>query len=197
MNVEGQPSSIELLNDFDELRPLKIVAASRYAYEWSKLLKIRINERDWPNIKKTSTRHVMTSTTTTLTTTRQHQQQQQQQIVNNYYEAAPATAVSKQQYQQQFNRAASANASFNDTKAAAVTPPAPRKSVPITTVQPVYVNSNNYNTSSSYRPSATDYWSTPQRPDHMRTLGKHIIFTKSGRNILALQYLSMKLFSSN
>jgi C-terminal processing protease CtpA/Prc len=58
LSVEGNPSSIELLNDFNENRPLKVVVASRYAYEWSKLLRIRINEKDWPNIKKYSTRHV-------------------------------------------------------------------------------------------------------------------------------------------
>jgi C-terminal processing protease CtpA/Prc len=58
INVEGNPNSIELLNEFNEFRPLKILLASRYAYEWSKLLNIRIVEKDWPNIKKFSTRHI-------------------------------------------------------------------------------------------------------------------------------------------
>lgn len=57
-SVENSPSSIELLNDFNETKPLKVLAASRYAYEWSKLLKIKINEKDWPNIKKFVTRNV-------------------------------------------------------------------------------------------------------------------------------------------
>ena len=57
-NVEGSPTGIELLNDFDEAKPLRVLAASRYAYEWSKLLRVRIVERDWPNIKKCTTKHV-------------------------------------------------------------------------------------------------------------------------------------------
>ena len=62
-SVEGNPAAIELLNEFSESRPLKVVAASRYAYEWSKLLRIRITEKDWPNIKKYSTRYAPNSTT--------------------------------------------------------------------------------------------------------------------------------------
>ncbi|CAF0919903.1 unnamed protein product, partial [Brachionus calyciflorus] len=57
-SVENNPNSIELLNDFSETKPLKVLAASRYAYEWSKLLKIKINEKDWPNIKKFVTRNL-------------------------------------------------------------------------------------------------------------------------------------------
>ncbi len=57
INIEGSPNAIELLNDFDEFnRPLRILAASRYALEWSKLLRIKITEKDWPNIKKNTTR---------------------------------------------------------------------------------------------------------------------------------------------
>lgn len=55
--VEGNPTLIEMLNDFSETKPLKVLAASRYAYEWSKLLRIRIAEKDWPNIKKCSTKY--------------------------------------------------------------------------------------------------------------------------------------------
>ncbi len=54
-SVEANPSLIEILGDFDEQRPLKVLAASRYAYEWSKLLRVRITEKDWPNKKKCST----------------------------------------------------------------------------------------------------------------------------------------------
>lgn len=57
VNVEGNPSSIELLNDFGEHKPLKILVASKFAYEWSKLLQIKIAEKDWPNIKKTTNRY--------------------------------------------------------------------------------------------------------------------------------------------
>ena len=57
-SVEGSPSAIELLNDFNETRPLRVLAASRYAYEWSKLLRVRIAERDWPNVKKCTTKYV-------------------------------------------------------------------------------------------------------------------------------------------
>lgn len=57
-SVEGNPGLIEMLNDFSEMKPLKVLAASRYAYEWSKLLRIRIAEKDWPNIKKCSTKFV-------------------------------------------------------------------------------------------------------------------------------------------
>ena len=46
------------MNNFSETRPLKVLAASRYAYEWSKLLRIRITERDWPNVKKCSTKYI-------------------------------------------------------------------------------------------------------------------------------------------
>lgn len=62
----GDPTLIAILNEFNETRPLKVLAASRYAYEWSKLLRIRITERDWPNIKKCSTKYIP------------HYQQQQQ-----------------------------------------------------------------------------------------------------------------------
>lgn len=57
-SVEGSAKSIEQLNDFSETRPLKVLVASRYAYEWSKLLRIRINEKDWPNIKRIHTKYV-------------------------------------------------------------------------------------------------------------------------------------------
>lgn len=57
-SVEGSAKSIEQLNDFSESRPLKVLAASRYAYEWSKLLRVRITEKDWPNIKRTHTKFV-------------------------------------------------------------------------------------------------------------------------------------------
>lgn len=56
-SVEGDPTLIEILGDFSESKPLKVLAASRYAYEWSKLLRIRMTEKDWPNIKKFSTRY--------------------------------------------------------------------------------------------------------------------------------------------
>jgi C-terminal processing protease CtpA/Prc len=52
IQIEGNPSAIDLLNDFDEFNALKILVASRYALEWSKLLRIKITERDWPNVKK-------------------------------------------------------------------------------------------------------------------------------------------------
>lgn len=185
INIEGQPSSIELLNEFDESQPLKILVASRYAYEWSKLLKIRIAERDWPNIKKTSTRHVMSSTVTTTTTTRQ------QAVANNYYE--PANAIStnnlsngyssnspNDQYQQQppiyainnqpqFNRAASANASYNDLHTQVrpiATSTTPRK---IGTTSSYYINNNRPAT------SGTDYWRSPrQNIQHIGTLGNDL-----------------------
>ncbi len=57
-SVEGNPTLIEILSDFDENRPLKVLAASRYAYEWSKLLRICITEKDWPNKKKCSTTYI-------------------------------------------------------------------------------------------------------------------------------------------
>ncbi|RNA30800.1 Na(+) H(+) exchange regulatory cofactor NHE-RF1 [Brachionus plicatilis] len=57
-SVENKPNAIELLNEFSETKPLRVLAASRYAYEWSKLLKIKITEKDWPNIKKFVTRNL-------------------------------------------------------------------------------------------------------------------------------------------
>jgi C-terminal processing protease CtpA/Prc len=55
VNVEGDLTAIENLNDFSEIKPLRVVVASRYAYEWSKLLRIRISDRDWPNIRRIRT----------------------------------------------------------------------------------------------------------------------------------------------
>ena len=63
-SVEGHPGLIEMLNDFSESKPLKVLAASRYAYEWSKLLRIRIAEKDWPNIKKCSTKFIPVNSVT-------------------------------------------------------------------------------------------------------------------------------------
>jgi membrane-associated protease RseP (regulator of RpoE activity) len=57
-HVEGSAKSIEQLNDFSETRPLKVLVASRYAYEWSKLLQKKITEKDWPNIRRIHTKFV-------------------------------------------------------------------------------------------------------------------------------------------
>lgn len=72
VNIEGAPNGIDLLNDFDDTRSLRVLVASRYALEWSKLLRIKITERDWPNIKKNITRYsnAANSTTTTPYTSR-------------------------------------------------------------------------------------------------------------------------------
>ena len=58
VNIEGDSSSIEFLNNFSESKPLKVLAASRYTHEWSKLLRIKIVEKDWPNIKRYSTKYI-------------------------------------------------------------------------------------------------------------------------------------------
>jgi C-terminal processing protease CtpA/Prc len=58
VNIEGDSSSIELLNDFSEHKPLKVLVASRYTHEWSKLLRIKIIEKDWPNIKRYSAKYI-------------------------------------------------------------------------------------------------------------------------------------------
>jgi len=67
--VEGSARSIEQLNDFNENKPLKVLVASRYAYEWSKLLQKRITEKDWPNIKRIHTRFVPISNANTISNT--------------------------------------------------------------------------------------------------------------------------------
>jgi C-terminal processing protease CtpA/Prc len=58
VNIEGDSSSIELLNDFSESKPLKVLVATRYTHEWSKLLRIKIIEKDWPNIKRFCTKYI-------------------------------------------------------------------------------------------------------------------------------------------
>ena len=96
--VENNPSSIELMNDFSETKPLRVVVASRYAYEWSKLLKININEKDWPNIKKCSTRWVPEHSLNH--THKEHYQQHN----NNYQQPKQeATANKVEKYYQTIN----------------------------------------------------------------------------------------------
>ena len=58
VDVQGDQSAIDLLNQFSETRALRILAASRYTLEWSKLLRIKVVERDWPNVKKFTTKYV-------------------------------------------------------------------------------------------------------------------------------------------
>jgi C-terminal processing protease CtpA/Prc len=93
VNVEGNPALIELLNEFDENRPLKVLVASRYAYEWSKLLKIRISEKDWPNLKKFSTKFLPANDMATQYKTVKTYDSPNNYAVNNnnystYYETA-------------------------------------------------------------------------------------------------------------
>ena len=85
--VEGSARSIEQLNDFNESKPLKVLVASRYAYEWSKLLQKRITEKDWPNIKRIHTRFVPISNANTIsnTSTKSFVQQPSAATTNQMY----------------------------------------------------------------------------------------------------------------
>lgn len=73
------------MNDFSETKALRVLAASRYAFEWSKLLGIKITEKDWPNIKKFSTKHIPPTTTTLpLTVNTEHSYRHTNNNNNNH-----------------------------------------------------------------------------------------------------------------